>query len=366
MSFPDIREEDIAAVAEVLRSGRLSLGPRAEEFGRKLAERCGVRHGIPVSSGTAALHLIVRALGLGRGDDVLVPSFTFAASVNALLYEGVLPVFVDIEPDTYNLSPADLERKRTDRTKAVMAVDVFGHPVEWDELLAFARRHRLAVIDDSCEALGATYRGRPLGSFGNAAAFAFYPNKQLTTGEGGLVATDDDEIARLARSMSNQGRAEMGAWVDHERLGYNYRLDEMSAALGLSQLGRLDELLAARERVARAYGERLAGLSRVSPPRVRPHVGMSWFVYVVTLAAGLDRDVVMPQMEAEGIPVRAYFKPLHRMPYVQERLGTSEFDLPVTDSVASRTMALPFHGGLTDAQIDRVVGTLAAVLGRVN
>ena len=210
MSSADLDESDVEAVMGVLRSGRLALGPKSAEFEQAMSDYIGVKHAIAVSSGTAALHLIVKSLGIGPDAEVLVPSFTFAASINAFLYEGARPVFVEIEPETYNLDPADLERKITPRTKAVMAVDVFGHPAEWDEILRVADRHGLKVIDDSCEALGADYRGRKVGQFGDAAAFAFYPNKQMTTGEGGIIVTDDDEIARLSRSLRNQGRGEMG------------------------------------------------------------------------------------------------------------------------------------------------------------
>ena len=358
MSLPDLDETDVQAVVEVLRTGRLALGPKAVEFEEALAEVVGVRHAVAVNSGTSALHLIVKSLGFGPGDEVLVPSFTFAASVNVLLYEGVTPVFVDIEPDTYNPSPADIERKVTDRTKGIMVVDIFGHPAEWDEILPIAQSHDLRIIDDSCEALGAEYRGKPLGGFGDAAGFAFYPNKQITTGEGGMLVTDDDRIASLARSLRNQGRGEMGAWLDHARLGYNYRMNEMSAALGLSQLRRLDSFIAKRGRVAGMYTERLKGLDWLSPPVVRPHVTTSWFVYVVTLAEGLDRDPIIAAMEAQGVPVRGYFSPVHRMPYVAERVEGAAVELPVTRSVASRTMALPFHNTLEERQVDRVVEAL--------
>ena len=357
MSSPELDESDVQAVLEVLRSGRLALGPQAEEFERAIAQYVGARHAIAVSSGTAALHLIVKVLGIGRGDEVLVPSFTFAASVNSFLYEGATPVFVDIEPGTYNLDPADLERRITPRTRAIMAVDVFGHPAEWDEILRIADKHRLKVIDDSCEALGAEFKGRKLGAFGNAAAFAFYPNKQITTGEGGMIATDDAEVARLCRSLRNQGRAEMGSWLEHERLGYNYRMNEMSAALGTSQLKRIDAFLERREHVAQSYTERLQGLDWVRPPVVKPHVRMSWFVYVVTLADGLQRDDVMRHMETQGIPVRGYFSPVHLQPYILERFG-SRVELPVTETIAQRTIALPFHNKLNDGQIDQVVATL--------
>lgn len=365
MSAPDITEEDVRAVAEVVRSGRLALGPRTEEFEELIAKYVGVKHAVAVSSGTAALHLIVKALGIGPGDEVLVPSFTFVASVNVILYERAIPVFVDIEPETYNLDPEDLERKITPRTKAIMVVDVFGHPAEWDAILRIADKHGLKVIDDSCEALGAEYKGKKLGQFGDAAAFAFYPNKQMTTGEGGVVVTNNPAIARLCRSLRNQGRGEMGAWLEHERLGYNYRMTEMSAALGVSQLKRLETLLAKRERVARIYTERLKGLEFLRPPVVRPYVRMSWFVYVVTLAEGLERDPVMEAMAREGIPTRGYFSPVHLQPYIREMLGTKEGMLPVTESVARRTIALPFHGNLSAAEIDLVVQTLAECVKRL-
>lgn len=364
MSSAELDESDVQAVLETLRSGRLALGPQAQEFERLIAEYVGVDHGIAVSSGTAALHLIVAALGIGAGDEVLVPSFTFAASVNAFLYEKATPIFVDIEPDTYNLNPEDLERRVTPRTKAIMAVDVFGHPAEWAEISRIADKHGLTVIDDSCEALGAEFRGRKLGGFGEAAAFAFYPNKQITTGEGGVIVTDDQRLDSLCRSLRNQGRGEMGSWLEHERLGYNYRMDEMSAALGVSQLKRIDAFLERRERVARGYTERLRGFDWVRPPVVKPHVRMSWFVYVVTLADGLRRDEVIRLMEAEGIPVRGYFSPVHLQPYIRKRFGSPGVELPVTESVAQRTVALPFHNNLTEPQIDRVVAKLAEVVER--
>ncbi len=362
MSLPDIDEADVAAVTAVVRSGRLALGPKADELEHEIARYAGTRHAVAVSSGTAALHLIVKGLGLGPQDEVLVPSFTFAANVNVLLFERAAPVFVDIEPDTYNLDPADVERRIGPRTRAILAVDVFGHPAEWDALSDIAGRRGLRLIDDSCEALGAAYRGVRLGSHGDAAAFAFYPNKQITTGEGGVLVTNDDALARLARSLRNQGRGEMGARLEHERLGFNYRLDEMSAALGVSQLGRLETFLERRDRVAAAYGERLASLERVRPPVVRPHVRMSWFVYVVTLEEGLDRDPIMRAMEAAGVPARGYFPPVHLQPYVRDLLGTGPGLLPLTESIAQRTIALPFHNRLADGEIDRVVEALARAL----
>jgi len=294
---------------------------------------------------------------------------------------------VDIEPDTYNLNPNDLERKVTPRTKAIMVVDVFGHPAEWDEILRIAEKYNLKVIDDSCEALGAEYKSHALrvmsdesklsnqstqaesqweklGRFGDAASFAFYPNKQMTTGEGGIIITDDDEIARICRSLRNQGRGEMGAWLEHERLGYNYRMTKMSAALGVSQLKRIEEILAKRAHVASMYTEHLSGVEGMRPPVVRPHVRMSWFVYVVTLREGIRRDAVMQGMAEKGIPTRGYFSPIHLQPYIRSLLDTHEGMLPVTESVAKRTIALPFHNNLTEDEIDYVVENVAEIVRR--
>jgi perosamine synthetase len=355
MSSPDINETDIEAVVEVLRSGRLSLGPKTEAFEQAIARYIGVRHAVAVSSGTAALHLIVKALGLGSGDEVLVPSFTFAASINVLLYENVIPVFCDIEDTIYNIDPSRLEERITSRTKAILAVDVFGHPAEWESICSIAAKHNLRLIDDSCEALGAEYAGRKVGQFGDAAAFAFYPNKQITTGEGGVLVTNDPEIAVIARSLRNQGRAEIGSWLEHERLGFNYRMDEMSAALGLSQLRRIETFLAKRTNVADLYSSRLSAVPRVRTQFVRPHVRMSWFVYVITLDEDVDRGAVIETLKDRQIPVRCYFPPVHLQRYIAGSEGCQIGKLPVTESVARRTLALPFHNQLATEEVDRVV-----------
>jgi perosamine synthetase len=368
MSSADINEDDISAVVEVLRSGRLSLGPAQDRFERLVAEYVGVEHAVAVSSGTAALHLLVKALDIGPGDEVLVPSFTFAASVNCILYEGAIPVFVDIEPVTCNLDPADLEAKITPRTRAILAVDAFGHPAEWDEIERIARRHDLAVIDDACEALGSRYRGRPIGSMGDAATFAFYANKQITTGEGGMIVTGDSGIAEACRSWRNQGRSRMGSWLEHERLGYNYRMDEMSAALGASQMGRVDALLERRGAAARTYAHHLAPLDWLETPSVLEHAWVSWFVYVVRLAGHVDRETLIERLAAQGIPTRAYFSPVHLQPYVQGLLAAGYFgkqwdwspgSLPVTEEVSKRTLALPFHTNIPEADIHLVARELA-------
>jgi perosamine synthetase len=360
MSAPDVTESDIAAVIEVLRSGRLALGGKCVEFEEMLARYIGVRHAVGVSSGTAALHLLVRGLGIGEGDEVLVPSFTFAASVNAILYERATPVFVDILSDTYNLDPRDVEAKISPRTKAIMAVDVFGHPAPWSELEAIALRHDLVVIDDACECLGAEYRGRKVGVFGSAAAFAFYPNKQITAGEGGVIVTNDDALAEYVRSARNQGRGD-GPWLEHLRLGYNYRLDEMSAALVCSQFRRIEGLLQKRSDVAAMYAARMAGMDGIRLPVVMPDVRMSWFVYVVTLDVGIDGAKVVAGLEKRGIPARVYFMPIHAQPYIAA-LGLSRCRLPVTESLSGRTLALPFHSNLTETEVELVASALESSL----
>jgi perosamine synthetase len=360
MSAPELDERDEASVLAALRSGALALGPFAEQFEQLASDVAGTEHAVAVSSGTSGLHLIVHGLGIRPGDDVLVPSFTFAASANVIAYVGARPVFVDVEPDTYNIDPADLAARRTPRTRAAMVVDVFGHPADWEAIERATQG--LTLIDDCCEAIGARYRDRPLGSFGAAGCFAFYPNKQMTTGEGGMIVTDDASLAALCRSLRNQGRGEMGTWLDHERLGFNFRMDELSAALGVAQIRRLESFLAKRTRVAQMYTERLIRVDRVRPPLTRPDVTVSWFVYVVTLARDVDRARVIGSLQEAGIPSRAYFPPVHLQPYMRERFGTHEGMLPVTEDISRRTLALPFHNNLSEADVDRVVDLLGRTI----
>jgi len=358
MSRPEVDWSDIEEIVSCLRSGRLALGPKAEEFEKEMANYAGVDYGVAISSGTAGLHILVRALDIKESDEILVPSFTFSSTVNVVLYERARPVFVDINSDTYTIDPGDIERKITKRTKAVLVVDVFGHPAEWDEILEIAENHNLKVIDDSCEALGAEYKGKKVGQFGDCACFAFYPNKQITTGEGGMIVTNNEEIASLARSLRNQGRDEMGSWLEHKRLGYNYRMDEMSAALGVSQLKKIETFLAKREKVAEAYTERLSKLEFLRTQVIRPYVRMSWFIYVITLENGLDRDSVMKKMAEKGIPTRGYFSPMHLQPYIKDMFGFKGGELPVTEDISKRTLALPFHNNLSEDEIDQVVEAL--------
>lgn len=364
-----ITERDEAAVLAVLRSTYLSLGPRVPAFEAALASLAGVHQGVAVNSGTSALHLLVRALGLGPGDDVLTTPFSFIASANCLLFEGVRPVFVDIRSDTYNMDAARLEAALTPRTKGILAVDAFGQPAELDTIQEFVRRHGLCLIEDSCESLGSVWKGRPCGSWGNAGVFAFYPNKQITTGEGGCIVTDVPEVARLCRSMRNQGRGEDDDWLGHERLGYNYRISDINCALGLSQLERLDTIIQRRAQVAAWYHKRLAGHPAVVLPSIAPEVThMSWFVYVIRLAdrfSMADRDAVIERLADRGIQTRRYFTPIHLQRFYVRKFGYAPGDFPVTEHVAQRTVALPFFTMMTEEQVDYVARSLDAVIGLV-
>ncbi len=367
LSGPDLGPDEEAAVLEVLRSGRLSLGPRTTEFEEALAARGGVGYGVAASSGTAALHMAVRALGLEAGDEVVTTPFSFVASSNCLLFEGVRPVFADIEPRTLNLDPDKVAAAITPRTRGILAVDVFGHPAEWDALRALARDHDLVLIEDAAEAIGSRYRGRPCGSLGDAAVFAFYPNKQMTTGEGGALVTDSPEVADLARSLGNHGRAASHQewWLEHQRLGYNYRLSEIACALGLAQLRRLDDFVGLRARVAGWYTERLADLSQVRAPEVLDGIEMSWFVYVIRLSEEFrkaDRDRILDGLKARGIGCRNYFPPIHFQPFYRREFGYGPGDFPVTEEVSERTVALPFHNRITQGEVDRVVEALKELL----
>jgi perosamine synthetase len=347
-------------VVSVLRGSQLSLGPKMVEFEELIRSSADQNFGIAVSSGTAGLHLCVRALGIGPGDEVLVPSFTFVAVANAARYEGATPVFVDIEPRTLNLDAGRVEAAITPRTRAIVVVHTFGCPAEMEAILGIARRHRLHVIEDACEAIGATYHGRAVGSFGDAAVFAFYPNKQITTGEGGVVVTGDARLAREIRAMRNHGRYDTDDWHQHSIPGFNYRLSEMQCALGCAQMRRLPEILARRELVARRYDELLRDIpGLVLPPIELPGIGISWFVYVVRLAEQFgreDRDTVVRMLAERGIACGRYFAPIHSQPAYADLPARQP--LPVTEAVSARTIALPFYTRLDEASIKRVAEAL--------
>jgi perosamine synthetase len=387
MSSPDLTDADIAAVNQVLQTRYLSLGPRLAEFEERFADYVGARHAVAVSSGTAGLHLAVIAAGVEDGDLVITTPFSFVSSANCILFERATPVFVDIDPHTLTIDPAlvaavaddlaqggdaasrwlppSLSRSAFDicHLKAILPVDVFGQPTDMDPIHQVADRYDVVIIEDACEAIGAEYKGRRAGTLGDVAIFAFYPNKQMTTGEGGMIVTDDEAWANLFRSLRNQGRDVFDAWLSHTRLGYNYRLDEMSAALGLAQLGRIEELLLKRERVAVWYNERLADVEGVCVPYVGPTTTrMSWFVYVVRIAPGIGRDRVMMQLKEQGIPSRPYFTPIHLQPFYVEKFGYQRGDFPVTEEAGDTCLALPFSSVMTEEQVDCVCKAIKAVI----
>jgi dTDP-4-amino-4,6-dideoxygalactose transaminase len=389
MSSPDLTDAEIAAVVQVLQTPFLSIGPQIAAFEQAAAAYVGVRHAIGVNSGTSGLHLCVIAAGIKEGDLVITPPFSFIASANCILYERAIPVFVDVDPHTGNMDPAlvaeavealtnDGRPTTSDRwlppatrnsqfairnLKAILPIHAFGQPADMDPILAVARRHGLAVIEDACEAIGAEYNGRKAGTLGDAAVFAFYPNKQMTTGEGGIIVTEDEEWAKLFRSLRNQGRDVFDAWLNHTRLGYNYRLDELSAALGLVQIQRIEELLAKRAQVARWYNERLADVEFIERPYIAPTTtGTSWFVYVVRIKPPADRNEVMRRLAEAGIPSRPYFTPIHLQPFYREKFGYQRGDFPVTEYLGDVCLALPFSGVMTETQVDQVCAALQHAL----
>jgi dTDP-4-amino-4,6-dideoxygalactose transaminase len=383
MSGPHITHLEMSSVVAVLASGCLSIGPQLEEFERRSAQLAGVRHAIGVSSGTAGLHLAVIAAGVAAGDLVITTPFSFVSSANCILYERGIPVFVDVDPVTGNLDANLVQQAIGDlldggaarrrwlppafrhsdtaigQLKAILPVHAFGQPADMAPIVAAARSHGLFVIEDACESIGATYKERPAGSIGDVGVFAFYPNKQVTTGEGGMIVTNNDEWSALFRSLRNQGRDTMDAWLRHDRLGYNYRMSELNAAVGVAQLSRFDELLNARDHVARCYSQRLSQVPWLRVPTVVPTTTrMSWFTYVVRLAPDVDRDQVMRRLDELGIPSRPYFAPIHLQRFYMERFGYRPGDFPVTESLGATSLALPFSARLSEEQIDQVCSAL--------
>lgn len=362
LSSPDITEAERKAVQDVLKTTMLSMGPRIPAFEKGMARLADRRYAVAVNSGTSALHLALLALGIGKGDEVIVPSFSFIASSNCILYAGATPVFVDIERDTFNIDPVKIEKAVTKRTKAILAVDVFGEPAAWDEILRIAKKHHLKVIEDSAEAMGTLYKGKRCGGFGDVAIFSFYPNKQMTTGEGGMVLTDDKRIEELCRSMTNQGRRQKnGRWLEHVRLGYNYRITEMQAALGLAQLRRLPGMLRKRTAAASLYSRLLSKEKRVILPVPRPGVRRSWFVYVLMLASPFTRshrDRLVKLMAKKGVQCSTYFEPIHLQPFYRQAFGSKLGRFPHTEWVGDRTIALPFSSVLKPRQQAQVVKAL--------
>lgn len=385
LSRPDITELEIDLVVQSLRSGRLSIGPMVEQFEQLVAARCDRRYGVAVNSGTSGLHLALLALGIGPGDEVITTPFSFIASANVMLMVGARPVFVDIDPKTLNMDPEKLEKAITPRTRAILAVECFGNPAHMDAYESIAKRHEIPMIEDCCEALGSTHAGRKAGSFGRIGVFAFYPNKQITTGEGGVIVTDDKRLAELCKSMRNQGRpiptstpdagsAAQGAmpsqaWLSHERLGYNYRLAEMNAALGVGQMRRLDEIIVKRQHVAGMYMSRLMENHDIILPTVHELTSMSWFVFVVRLAgtyAREERDRIIAGLLRHDVGAKDYFPCIHTQPFYRERFGYSAGDFPIAESVSGRTIALPFYNDMHEHDVDIVCRTLGLMIEREN
>lgn len=360
LSSPDITQIEIDAVTEVMRTRTLSIGPKIEAFEAALAQLAGRRCGVGVSSGTAGLHCCVLASGITPDHEVITTPFSFVASTNCILYAGAKPVFVDIDPKTLNIDLNKIEAALTPQTRAIVGVEAFGHPGGMPELEQFAQRHELILLEDSCEGIGAQNGKRPVGSFGRASVFAFYPNKQITTGEGGMILTDDEKFAAMCRSLRNQGREGM-SWLAHQRLGYNYRMSEINAALGIAQVSRIEQIIADRRRVANAYINRLMTSRYVIVPTVTDNISMSWFVFVVRLSdlfAEDDRDFIIQSLRSIGIGCSNYFPPIHLQPYIAKTLGTKPGDFPICEYVSARTIALPFFNKLTEKQIDIVVEEL--------
>jgi perosamine synthetase len=363
MSSPDITQAEIDALNEVIRTPFLSIGPKIDAFEQAFASYIGTPHAIGVNSGTSGLHLAMIAAGIKDGDEVITASFSFIASANAIVYERAKPVFVDIDPATDCLDPNAIVGAITERTKAIMPVHAFGQPADMDAVNEIAKRYNLYVIEDACEAIGSDYKGRRAGTLGDAAVFAFYPNKQMTTGEGGMMVTNRSDWDAMFRSLRNQGRDVFDAWLNHTRLGYNYRLDEMSAALGLAQINRIDELIGKRARVAEWYNERIEEIPGLLPPQIAATTTrMSWFVYVIRCESGVNRNSVMEHLKKQRIPSRPYFTPIHLQPFYKETFGWQRGDFPHTEHAGDSYLALPFSSIMSEEQVDFVCEQLAAAV----
>ena len=350
---PVIGDRERELVDAVLRSRQLSLGPTVTQFEQMWADRLGVKHAVACSSGTAGLHCCLHALGIGPGDEVITSSFSFVASANVILYTGATPVFAEVDPLTFNMDPAAVEAAITPRTKAILIVDIFGYPAEVPALVDIAERHGLGIVEDACQSIDGDYNGKKLGTFGHPAVYGFYANKQLTTAEGGVILTDSDALYTQLKSLTNQGRSDDGAWLVHSRLGFNYRLSDVHAAIGIAQIERLDWMQDARARIAGMYQERMAHIDGVTPMYEGPQ-RRSWFVYAPRLDADLDRDRIIGRLEAEGVSAKPYLPCIHLQPYYREEHGHAPGELPITEAISASTIALPFFCEMTDDQVDRV------------
>ena len=364
LSRPDITDMEIQAVCDVLRSFNLSLGPRLGEFENAFANYIGTKRAIAVNSGTSGLFLSLSAMGIKENDEVITTPFTFIASANTIMMTGAKPVFVDIDPVSLNINPDVIESAITENTKAILPVEIFGNPAGFEEICEIAQNHNLTVIEDSCEALGSSLNGKMAGTFGKMSVFAFYPNKQITTGEGGIILTDDDSLADLCVSLRNQGRDKGDGWLSHQRLGYNFRLSDINCALGIVQLSRIEQIKAKRKQVANWYQEMLSDDERLIVPFEDEGCDISWFVFVIRLTKGLIqyRDQILGEMTEKGIQVSNYFPPVHLMPYIADKFGYKQGDFPITEMVCKSTIALPFYNNLSKDQVAIVCDTLKEIL----
>jgi perosamine synthetase len=365
LSRPDITDKEIEAVVDVLRTPNLSLGPKLVEFEQAFAKYIGRKRAITVNSGTSGLFLCMLALGIKPDDEVITTPFTFIASANPIMMAGAKPVFVDIEPENLNINPAQIESAITENTRAILPVEIFGNPAGFEKICEIAEKFNLPIIEDSCEALGSTLNGKKTGTFGKMSVFGFYPNKQITTGEGGIILTDDDILADLCVSLRNQGRDNAGGWLSHQRLGYNFRLSDINCALGIVQLARIEQIKAKRKQVAKWYQEILSDDDRLIVPADSDGCDISWFVFVIRLIDDFtleERDQILEKITSKGIQVSNYFPPVHLMPFMVEKFGYKKGDFPVAEKVSESTIALPFYNDLKKDEIATVCKVLKEAL----
>lgn len=375
LSNPDLTYYEKQLVMEVLNGPNLSLGPKLTEFEAKFTQYLGCKYAIAVNSGTSGLHLCIKALNLKTGDEVITTPFSFISSANCILYEKGIPIFVDIDSKSLNIDVNKIEEKITAKTKGILPVHIFGQPCELNTILEIANKYDLFVIEDACESVGAEYlikysgnknlKYEKVGTLGNCGVFAFYPNKQITTGEGGIIVTDNENIAKICKSLRNQGRSENGKWLQHERLGFNYRISDINCALGIAQIERIEKILKKRELVASWYNERLKNVAQIKLPSKLPDRKISWFVYVIRLNNDFsqeDRDNIMKKLLEEGIGCNSYFPPIHLQPFYMKMFGYKKGDFPITEHISERTIALPFFSNLKEEQVDYVYETFVKIL----
>ncbi len=357
---PYLTAEDKKSVLAVLNTSYLSLGPKYREFEKNFAKKLGVKYACAVSNGTAGLHLALLACGLSEGDEIITPTFSFIASANTILYIGAKPVFVDIDPLTYNMDASKVEEKITKKTKAILVVHIFGQPSEMAPIMRLAKKYKLQIIEDACESIGATYKGKLAGTFGQAGIFAFYPNKQMTTGEGGMIITNNKKIYDICDSLRNQGRAKNDQWLDHKYLGYNYRLDEMSAALGVSQLKKLDYMIGQRRKIAGWYNKVLKPYADIiQAPAIAPGNTHTWFVYVIKIKnSKIDRNLLIKNLKKVGVSTKPYLPSIHLFDFYRKKFGYKLHDFPISEAMSAQSLALPIYIGLTYSDCQHIAGKL--------